>query len=325
MFMRRKIIFALSFSMIFSMLALVAQGAGTSDVQLSSNSESLTQADYEKTMLSNTVDGIQINLTYYADLAVVGFPVSFVTISKNVSADLTMIHMDPDVTIKVGNDPIAFWHGHTHTGDFSFEYSFTNARTYTIEIDFLTSGDTVNFMGEEFAFGKRSTSFDVAVIDGDVPTAVIGPGILNLVGIQAEFDPSKANPDVGDFVDLHFNITYADGSVLRHLTAQLVLLDPDGQILLSSEQVHEHTGQFLVKNTFTKEGLHRIVLYIEPTMPPMRTQTDIGFQVATFGLQVGSTANDNDTNDSPGFELAVVMIGLLAAGGLFVAKKRLWN
>ncbi|MHA2271838.1 MAG: hypothetical protein ACXACI_08235 [Candidatus Hodarchaeales archaeon] len=323
--MRQKMIFALSFSLIFSMLALVAQGAGTSDVQLNSNSESLAQADYEKTMLSKTVDGIQINLTYYADLAVVGFPVSFMTISKNVSADLTMIHMDPDVTIKTGNDPVAFWHGHTHTGDFSFEYAFPDAGMYTIEVDFLTSGDTVNFMGEEFAFGKRTTSFDVIITDGEVPTTVIGPGVLSLLGIQAEFDPSKANPDVGDYIDLHFNITYDDGSLLRHLTTQLVLLDPDGQLLLSSRQVHEHTGQFLVKNTFTKAGLHRIVLFIEPTMPPMRTQTDIGFQVAAFGLQVGSTANDSDTNDSPGFELAVVMIGLLAAGGLFVAKKRLWN
>jgi hypothetical protein len=262
--------------------------------------------DLQKTTLTKVVDGIQIDLTYYADLAVTGFPVFFEVVSRNISANKQMIHIDPLITIQTESEDLAFFNGHTHDGFYDFRYTFRNAETFTIDVDLFTTGDTTNFMGSEFSFGERRAAFDVTITSDELPDLKIGSNTIVLQGIIATFSPSVENPVIGSFVDLSVTLTQSNGSELKHTTARYTLIDPSGQVVLASDWIHSHNGNLLAKYKFEDGGVYRLIVAIEPTMPPLRTQWDIGQQIASFAIDVSSPSS------APGFEIVSLVFGMFA-------------
>ncbi|MHA2253314.1 MAG: Heimdall-CTERM domain-containing surface protein [Candidatus Kariarchaeaceae archaeon] len=274
-----------------------------------------------KTTLTQSIDGISLTLVYYEDLAVTGLPVTFAVSAINDTTGEPVWHIDPDVTISHDGTVLAFFHGHSHQGVFNLEYTFDHSGSHDVEVDIFTTGDTVLWNPSQ-VFGERKTTFTVNISDRSLNPLKIGPAVYELEGIKAQFVPSVdgvevTNPSTDELVELLFTITFTNGTGLKHVTGQVIVTDPDGQLVIGSDQIHSHTGNLNMKTRFTKTGIHQIVVYLTPTAPGMRTQIDYGRQVAIFGLQVGET----DSSDSPGFGIIITLSGF-AILAIFTARKR---
>ncbi len=263
-----------------------------------------------KTTVTNTVNNIDLSLTYYKGLMITGLPVSFEISAYNATADQLTWHIDSDISFMSNNDKLGYFHGHSHTGIFYFEYTFFEAGTFEINVDLFTSGDTT-LWNESQAWGARSTTFSITITDGAEQDLKTGPTTLELKEINVKFTPEVKGEEietanVNDLVDMSFLITFSNGTTMKHSTSQVIIINPDGQVVLGSTNVHEHTSNLQMSLKTMDAGVYRIIMYITPTMPGARSQIDYGRQVAVFGLEV----KDSNAEKTPGFGVALAIIGI---------------